>query len=167
MQEHLIDNLDLFIAEFKSNVCNVIHAHDTIDPVITYITNYKPISFDSASIPKRERNRNVVDAVDKCCAKRATGVQCSRKHLPDDMYCGTHKKNRPYGEITDIGVDIVSSVDANTNRTVNVYTAEINGIIYYKDKRGNFYDTDDVFKNIVNPRRIAPPQKINDVIGNV
>ena len=42
----------------------------------------------------------------------------------------------------------------NLKVKVDVYTEEQQGIIYFKDKDGNYYNTDDVMKEKENPRKM-------------
>ena len=44
-----------------------------------------------------------------------------------------------------------NNTDTNDEIKVDVYTEEINGVIYFKDKDGKYYNTDDVMMGKKNP----------------
>lgn len=75
------------------------------DPVLTsliqYIYDYPRIAFSKEDIEKRKRAKNIVPLCDRCIAKRAANVQCTRKKKQGQEYCGTHMKGTPHGLTTD------------------------------------------------------------------
>ena len=50
----------------------------------------------------------------------------------------------------------------NQNQTVVVFAKEIRGIVYYIDDYKNVYNTEDVMREIENPKIIAQYEKRND-----
>jgi S-adenosylmethionine hydrolase len=99
---------------------------------------------------KRKRVKNFVPIFDRCCAKRATNEQCTRRKKDGFEYCGTHMKGTPHGVIDNQEND----VKINTQK-IEVWAQDIQGIIYYIDKFGNVYQAEDIVVNKVNPKIIA------------
>lgn len=95
---------------------------------------------------KRKRNKHQIPLNERCIAKKSGGEQCTRRKKNDSNFCGTHIKGTPHGQTTDI---------VNTLKKVNVYAQDIDGIIYYIDDNGNVYNSEDVYKQIDNPRILS------------
>ena len=102
---------------------------------------------------KRKRNKHQIPLNERCLAKKSGGEQCTRRKKHDSNFCGTHIKGTPHGQTTDV---------SSTLKKVNVYAEDIDGIIYYIDDNGNVYNSEDVFKQIDNPRVISKYTKNND-----
>jgi hypothetical protein len=94
--------------------------------------------------------KNFVPIYDRCCAKRASDEQCTRRRKEGSEFCGTHMKGTPHGIV-------VENTDESkvTTHKVEVWAQDIQGIIYYIDKHNNVYDTPDIVMNRVNPKIIA------------
>jgi hypothetical protein len=99
---------------------------------------------------KRKRVKNFVPIFDRCCAKRATSEQCTRRKKEGFEYCGTHIKGTPHGIIDTQD----NEVKVNTQK-IEVWAQDIQGIIYYIDKFNNVYQAEDIVVNKVNPKIIA------------
>jgi hypothetical protein len=99
---------------------------------------------------KRKRVKNFVPIFDRCCAKRATNEQCTRRKKEGFEYCGTHIKGTPHGIIDTQD----SEVKINTQK-IEVWAQDIQGIIYYIDKFNNVYQAEDIVVNKLNPKIIA------------
>lgn len=95
---------------------------------------------------KRKRNKHQIPLNERCLAKKSGGEQCTRRKKHDCDFCGTHIKGTPHGQTTDVSTSL---------KKVNVYAEDIDGIIYYIDDVGNVYNSEDVFKQIDNPRVIS------------
>jgi len=153
--------------------------------LIQYIYDYPRITFTKEDIEKRKRAKNVVPLCDRCIAKRAANVQCTRKKKQGQDYCGTHMKGTPHGLITDEndedseldesvntvfemmnGEQQVSEIKAKKDKKdyvkVDVWAQDIQGIMNYIDKVGNVYNAEDVIRNKPNPGIIAKYSKIGD-----
>ena len=117
--------------------------------LLQYIYDYERLSFAKDDYMKRKRVKNVVPFFDRCCAKRASGEQCTRRKKEDCGYCGTHMKGTPHG--------VVDEQEENKQQTqkIEVWAQDIQGIIYYIDKSGNVYQAEDIISNKVNPKIIA------------
>ena len=98
----------------------------------------------------------MVPFFDRCCAKRATNEQCTRRKKDKDEYCGTHMKGTPHGII-----DNQNEVKPTTQK-IEVWAQDIKGIIYYIDKMNNVYQAEDVVVNKQNPKIIAKYIKNGD-----
>ena len=103
---------------------------------------------------KRKRIKNVVPFFDRCCAKRASSEQCTRKKKASCEYCGTHMKGTPHGIIDDSSSNDGIEVKQTTQK-IEVWAQEILGIIYYLDKNYNVYQVEDIICNKQNPKIIA------------
>ena len=99
---------------------------------------------------KKKRNKHQIPLNERCLAKKSGGEQCTRRKKHDHDFCGTHIKGRPHGQTTDV---------VNTFKKVNVYAEDIDGIIYFIDDNENVYNSEDVHKQINNPRIIAKYSK--------
>jgi len=142
MEKRLNKKLETFMLEFKENISKKAgelqtqHQHkenlstskensnmNMSDPVLTsliqYIYDYPRITFTKEDIEKRKRAKNIVPLCDRCIAKRAANVQCTRKKKQGQDYCGTHMKGTPHGLITDEN-DENSEVDDSENPMVNL-----------------------------------------------
>jgi hypothetical protein len=120
-----------------------------LSQLVQYVYDYNRLVLGKEDFLKRKRVKNVVHLSDRCCAKRASGEQCTRRKKTDCEYCGTHMKGTPHG-ICDNEDD-----DKPVGQKVEVWAQEIQGIIYYIDKIGNVYQVEDIIVNKVNPKVIA------------
>ena len=124
--------------------------------LLQYIYDYDRMSFNKEDFQKRKRVKNFVPIYDRCCAKRASCEQCTRRKKEGIEYCGTHMKGTPHGIME-------TSDEPKVNTTkVEVWVQDIQGIVYYIDKFNNVYDTADIIKNQVNPKIIAKYVKTGD-----
>jgi hypothetical protein len=143
-----------YVGNFKKCVKEkALQLNFTEDPkiheLIEYIYNYERLILSKEDVSKRKRVKNTIPCMNRCTAKRANGEQCTRKQKAGFVYCGTHVKGIPHGTIS-------SNVEEN-NSYINaeVIAEEIHGIVYYLDKNGNIFSTEDVLKQVPNPKVIA------------
>ena len=141
---YIFDNKSLtnLLNMYKEQIIDTLQEEDkdkiiSVNEIIPDIEKYK----------KKHRTKNIIQSEYRCIAKRADGQQCSRKRKPESRYCGTHIKGCPHGEI---------------NQTLETHESTITteaicymGIYYYIDKENNVYNTEEVYKNIVNPKIIG------------
>lgn len=120
--------------------------------VIKFVYDYEKFEFDKEDFVKRKRSKNMVPMYERCCAKRASGEQCTRRKKDESEYCGTHSKGTPHGIITDIE-------PKHKPTKIEVSAIDIKGIVYYLDNFNNVYDPEDIISNINNPRIIAKYEK--------
>ena len=162
MEKRLNKKLESYITEFKDNIkektaqLELIN-DDRISQLIQYIYDYDRISFGKEDFQKRKRVKNFVPIYDRCCAKRASNEQCTRRKKENEEFCGTHMKGIPHGMM-----DIKNDEKVNTQK-VEVWAQDIQGIVYYIDKSNNVYDTTDIIKNQMNPKIIAKYVVTNEI----
>jgi hypothetical protein len=154
MERRLNKKLETYITTFKDNIrekaTQLGLSNDTKSTqLLQYIYDYDRLSFNKEDFQKRKRVKNFVPIYDRCCAKRATGEQCTRRKKEGSEYCGTHMKGTPHGI-----VDSSDEPKINTQK-VELWAQDIKGIVYYIDKYNNVYDTADIIKNKLNPKIIA------------
>ena len=158
MERRINKKLENYITEFKDNI--KLKAEDLglkSNLFIQYIFDYDRLVLNKEDFVKRKRVKNIVHFTDRCCAKRANGEQCTRRRK-DEMneFCGTHLKGTPHG-ICDINEETKP-----TGQKIEVWTQDIQGIIYYLDKNNNVYQVEDIIQNKPNPKIIAKYVKIGE-----
>lgn len=169
MDRRLNKRVDSYITEFKEDVRQKmtqlgLTSIESGRQLLQYIYDYERLAFAKEDFMKRKRVKNTVHLFDRCCAKRANGEQCTRKKKnPEDMFCGTHMKGTPHG-IVEENEDTLNQKEQNIK--VEVWAQEMQGIIYYIDKTGNVYQTEDIISNKISPKVIAKWTKNLDNNGN-
>ena len=161
MEKRLNKKIDTYIRDFKDAVrdktIQMNMKSEQLDCLLQYIYDYDKLALDVDDFKKRKRVKNFVPVFDRCCAKRATNEQCTRRKKEGFEYCGTHIKGTPHGIVeTDTQEQIVTE-------KVEVWAQDISGIIYYIDNRNNVYKTEDIVANKTNPKVIAKYQKTGEV----
>lgn len=116
-----------------------------------FVYNYEKIKVGKDDFMKRKRIKSVVPIYDRCCAKRASGEQCTRRKKEGESYCGTHIKGTPHSVMEE---DNMTEPSTPKNVKVDIWAQDIRGIIYYIDKTGNVYDTEDIMKIDKYPKRV-------------
>ena len=154
MERRLNKKLEVWITEFKESIRGKavelgIISNSEVGHLLQYIYDHERVSFLKEDFMKRKRVKNSVHLYDRCCAKRATGEQCTRKKKETYEYCGTHLKGTPHGTIeTPVGQE-------NVTRKVELWAQDIQGIMYYIDNENNVYQAEDIVANKPNPKIIA------------
>ena len=152
MERRLNKKLELYITSFKDDIREKatqigILENNGSNELLQFIYDYNRLSFNKEDFMKRKRCKNIVNIYERCCAKRANGDNCSRRKKENSNYCGTHIKGTPHG--------IIEKEDEILNtEKIEVFAQDIKGIIYYIDKMGNVYDTEDIMKSDKHPKRI-------------
>ena len=154
MERRLNKKTESYITTFKDNIRDKssqmgMSKNEQMNQLLQYIYDYERLSFNKEDFQKRKRVKNFVPIFDRCCAKRATNEQCTRRKKEGSEYCGTHMKGTPHGII-----DNQDEVKVTTQK-VEVWAQDIQGIIYYIDKIGNVYQAEDIILNKMNPKIIA------------
>lgn len=125
-----------------------------ISQLIEYVYEYEKLVFTKDDFVKRKRLKNTIPNMNRCSAKLANNEQCTRRRKPDCEYCGTHYKGLPNGLMDP------NSTNENANKkTIDIYTEDIRGIIYYLDKYNNVYKVTDILEGVENPQIIAKYSK--------
>jgi hypothetical protein len=151
MEKRLNKKVDTYISTFKDEIRVKVTSLELekTDELLQYIYDYDRLSFTKEDFQKRKRVKNFVPIYDRCCAKRASDEQCTRRKKDSHEFCGTHLKGTPRGV-----VDTQNQVKS-TSHKVEVWVQDIQGIVYYIDKNNNVYETEDIVSNKVNPKIIA------------
>lgn len=154
MEKRLNKKLESYITGFKDHIreksCQMgMGKNEQMNQLLQYVYDYERLTFSKDDFQKRKRVKNFVPIFDRCCAKRASNEQCTRRKKEGCEYCGTHIKGTPHGI-----VDEHNEPKANTKK-VEVYAQDIMGIIYYIDKNNNVYQAEDIISNKLNPKVIA------------
>jgi hypothetical protein len=154
MEKRLTKKANEYFKEFKDNIKDKaekmgLTKNEHVNQLIQYIYDHDSLCFNKEDFQKRKRVKNVVPLFDRCCAKRASCEQCTRRKKNGSEYCGTHVKGTPHG--------IVQSQEEskNTTQKIEVYAKDIQWIVYYIDSNNNVYQTEDIIKNKINPKIIA------------
>ena len=146
-----------YICGFKDNmvadiqtIMNIpnINQKDMQQQIINKIYNYPSMNIEKEDFAKRKRVKNSVPVFERCCAKRASGEQCTRRKKDGEMFCGTHVKGTPHGHMDEVN-------NENVQTKVEVFVVEIKGIAYYVDNIDNVDSPEDVMSNKDSPRVIA------------
>ena len=162
MERRLNKKVESYITSFKDSIREKATQMDMIkseqvSQLLQYIYDYDRLSFNKDDFQKRKRVKNFVPIFDRCCAKRASNEQCTRRRKDGSEYCGTHLKGTPHG-IVDATVET-----KNTTQKVEVQAQDIQGIIYYIDKNNNVYQAEDIVSNKLNPNVIAKYLKTGEI----
>jgi hypothetical protein len=161
METRINNKFDSYIHEFKSSIIDVVKnqclEQSQMENIIQIVYDYEKFKLTKDDFTKRKRVKNTIPLHDRCCAKRASGEQCTRRKKDDCDYCGTHEKGRPHGIVSKDGTS------APTQIKREIWAQEIRGIVYYIDSELNVYNTEDVISNIQNPKVIAKYVKQGDV----
>jgi hypothetical protein len=162
MERRINKRIETYISEFKDKVKDKatelgLIKDANLSQLVQFIYDYERLSLTKEDFMKRKRVKNVVHLSDRCCAKRASGEQCTRRKKDDSEYCGTHLKGIPHGKC-----DSNEEVKPQGQK-IEVWAQDILGIIYYIDKCGNVYQVEDIMQGKVNPKIIAKYVKVGDV----
>ena len=162
MEKRLNKKTEQYITNFKDNIRDKAQQmgfskDDKMNQLLQYVYDYERLSFEKEDFQKRKRVKNFVPVFDRCCAKRATNEQCTRRKKEGIEYCGTNMKGTPHGIID-------NQEDAKvTTQKMEVWAQDIQGIIYYIDKNNNVYKAEDIIANKINPKIIAKYIKNGDL----
>tara|TARA_A100001035_G_C27634601_1_gene431645 strand:+ start:177 stop:764 length:588 start_codon:yes stop_codon:yes gene_type:complete len=142
IEQHIKDN------QSEQDPCITL-LNDIKRKLIQEIYNYQTLSLCDEDFKKRKRLKNSITLQDRCSALKANKMQCSRRKLGDNCFCGTHLKGQPHGIIDH------QEINTKVSKNVQVWAEEIKGIWYYIDDLNNVYDTNDILANITDPKKIA------------
>ena len=154
MERRLNKKLEAYIASFKDSIKDKatqmgMTKDEKVSQLLQYIYDFERLTFLNEDFQKRKRVKNFVPIYDRCCAKRASNEQCTRRKKDGSEHCGTHMKGTPHG-IVDNQVE-----NKVTTQKVEVWAQDIQGIVYYIDKANNVYQAEDIVINKMNPKIIA------------
>ena len=154
MEKRLTKKAEFYITNFKDNIREKatqlgISQNPEMYQLLQYIYDYERLSFNKEDFQKRKRVKNFVPIFDRCCAKKSSNEQCTRRKKEGCEYCGTHVKGTPHGIVDNQTDNKVST------QKIEVWGQDIQGIIYYIDSNNNVYKPEDIIINKVNPKIIA------------
>jgi hypothetical protein len=154
MEKRLTKKAENYITNFKDNIREKatqigISQNPEIYQLLQYIYDYERLTFNKEDFQKRKRVKNFVPIFDRCCAKKSSDEQCTRRKKDGNEYCGTHIKGTPHGII-----DNQNDTKISTQK-IEVWAQDIKGIIYYIDNNGNVYQPEEIIINKLNPKIIA------------
>ena len=160
MEKRLKKKIDCYMRAFKDDIRNQCKNNGIVDnpeynAFLQYIYDYPPLEITKEDMSKRKRVKNTVPLHERCCALRANTEQCTRRKKDGELYCGTHIKGRPHGEVN--GETTHKSI-----KKKEVWAEDIHGIIYYIDADNNVYDHNDIMNGTTDPKIIARYVKDTD-----
>jgi len=181
MERRLNQRIDEYLIEFKNQIAGRIQTmvqgieesasgrdvsimcdvKTKCNSLAAFVYNYDKIKVGKDDFMKRKRVKSVVPIYERCCAKRASGEQCTRRKKEGESYCGTHIKGTPHSVME----ESVTEPSTPKNVKVDIWAQDIRGIIYYIDKTGNVYDTEDIMKIDKYPKRVIA-KYVHDGKGN-
>jgi len=175
MERRLNKKVEAWTTQFKDSIREKavdlgVIANPEVNQLLQFIFDYEHLSFEKDDLMKRRRVKNAVNLFERCCAKRATGEQCTRKKKDGIDYCGTHQKGTPHG-IVEVSTGLEATAEpveeprvtpVTGKRKVELWAQEISGIMYYIDDHENVYQAEDVVANRCNPKVIAKYVKADD-----
>lgn len=161
MEKRLNKKIENYITTFKDDIKEKVGQmgcvkDERMNELLHYIYDYAHPCLNKEDFQKRKRVKNFVPIFDRCCAKRATNEQCTRRKKDGSEYCGTHAKGTPHGI-----VDNQEEAKVTTQK-IEVWVQDIQGIVYYIDKFNNVYQAEDIVSNKMNPKIIAKYVKNGD-----
>ena len=168
MEKRINKKVETYVLEFKDNIRNKANelgnesgmSGEEVNKLLQYIYDYGHVDLKKDDFAKRKRVKNVVPFFDRCSAKRANNEQCTRRKKEGCEYCGTHTKGTPHGVLEESKTENGQNV-----QKIEVWAQDIQGIVYYIDKNGNVYQTEDILGNKTNPKIIAKYVQTGDVFS--
>ena len=153
MERRLNKKAETYITAFKDSIREKatqlgMTKNDQVNQLLQYIYDHDRLSFNKEDFQKRKRVKNFVPVFDRCCAKRASDEQCTRRKKDGCEFCGTHLKGTPHGVVDE------SNEPKNNTQKVDVWAQDIQGIVYYIDKNMN-RKTKKIKKPSNNPEKAA------------
>ena len=165
MEKRLNVKIEEYVTKFKNEIRTKaigleFEDNHKVAELMEFIYDYNRLTLQKDDLVKRKRVKNSIPELNRCTAKRASGEQCTRRRKDECEFCGTHSKGTPHG-LMQSSMDNTSST--NANQKMEVFAEEIKGIVYYLDKHGNVYKTEDILANTENPRIVAKWVKSGEI----
>jgi len=160
MESRINKKLQLWVADFKEKMKEEISSsnleHELSNKLIQFVYNHETLCLTKEDFIKRKRIKNNIPHYERCVAKKSNDEQCTRKKKEGKEYCGTHLKGLPHGIMDSQGA-------TESNKKVEVWAQDIQGILYYIDDKNNVYQAEDILSNKLNPKIIAKYKKEKEV----
>jgi len=168
MEKRLNSKIEEYTKTFKDEIRDKAMAlgfDDThkVAELVGFIYDYNRFTLQKDDLIKRKRVKNSIPELNRCIAKRANGEQCTRRRRDDCEFCGTHSKGTPHGLMQNNPDSLNPSAATAAVQTMEVFAEDVKGIVYYLDKYGNVYKTEDILEGRENPQIIAKWVKRGDV----
>ena len=161
MEKRISKKIETYVTKFKDDIRDKLMSSNVdnkeVIGVIEYIYEYPRLVVNKEDLVKRKRIKNSIPGINRCSAKRADGDQCTRRRKDGCDFCGTHVKGTPHGLISN------ELVETDSEKKVEVFAKEINGIVYHLDGFYNVYKTEDIMLNVKNPEIICKYQLIDGI----
>jgi hypothetical protein len=163
MEKRISKKVETYITTFKDSIRDKstelgIISNEHVNQLLQFVYDYEHVELKKDDFLKRKRVKSMVPHFDRCFAKRANGEQCTRRKKDECEYCGTHMKGTPHGILEQKEGEVMETV-----QKIEVWAQDIQGIIYYIDKSGNVYQTEDIISNKQNPKIIAKYVKNGEI----
>jgi hypothetical protein len=160
MEKRINKKIEGYVTDFKDALRSKMSSlkfddKTKVNEMLEYIYDYQRLVVIKDDLVKRKRIKNSIPSLNRCCAKRANGEQCTRRRKENCEFCGTHSKGTPHGLIQN------NSDEDNNSQKLEVFAEEISGIVYYLDKYNNVYKTEDILDGKQNPEIVAKYKKQN------
>jgi len=149
LREEINKEIESIITSLETKDLNLEKLNNVKKTIIQDIYNYENLNLSEDDFKKRKRVKNTISLECRCNALRANKMQCSRRKLGSNDFCGTHLKGQPHGIITE------KKQTSKAASHIQLWAEEIKGIWYYIDANFNVYNTNDILANNPNPRIIA------------
>ena len=155
MDKRINKKLETYISEFKNDIRSKadeleITNNPNVEKLLTYVYEYTRLTFEKEDFMKRKRNKSGIAICERCTANRSNGEQCTRRKKTGHEFCGTHTKGIPHGICEQINIQQETRINK-----IEVRVQDINGIMYFIDPDDNVYQTEDVLKELKNPKIIG------------
>ena len=149
LREKINEELQSITSHLTQDELTIETINDIKKNIIQDVYNYENLNLSEDDFKKRKRVKNTINLECRCNALRANKMQCSRRKLGDNDFCGTHLKGQPHGIISE------KKQTPKASSYIQVWAEEIKGIWYYIDDNGNVYNTNDILVNNPTPSIIA------------
>ena len=152
MEEKLVNKVNTYMQVYNEKLCQC----KSMEDIKSFIESHEKFNLEDLEINKKKRTKNQIKPEEQCQALRANKTQCTRRKKSDCTYCGTHSKGTPYGVIA-------TNTVPNCKKNLQLFTQEMQGILYYIDHDGNIYNTEDIVNRVTKPRIVGKYDCTNDV----
>tara|TARA_B100001063_G_scaffold246432_1_gene285570 strand:+ start:22775 stop:23281 length:507 start_codon:yes stop_codon:yes gene_type:complete len=158
METKINKKISEYLRKYKDDIKNKLIDYnlekETLMEIVQYVFDYENLVLTNDDFSKRKRTKNVVPLHDRCIALRSSGEQCTRRKRDGCNFCGTHIKGSPNGIYEE-----KNDNNVNIGQKIEIYTQEIQGILYYIDNDNNVYDMNDIMRNEQSPKVIMKYEK--------
>lgn len=178
--------MEKYLSKFKTDIqIKAVELSFTekekINELLEFIFEYEKKIKNTTKQNTTDNSSITLTDEERCIATRKQGDRCSRKKTKGNQYCGTHCVKykeiiHGKGTITPSIIDERPTIQSSLKTTLppdkqkksmEVVAHEIQGIIYYIDNDLNVYNTEDIFKNLNNPRVIAKAIKLSQTVFSI